>query len=188
MNYFYLSTDPHECAVMHNDKHVVKMDTEYPQLLSTAHRIIDGVEYLDRTKNGARIKRWRHPDDELENTLYKACHVNHPTAIWVRESKANYENLYNVWVELLREYTYRYGRLHGAGVKLSSVLAQAPRNIPDGPFTEPPPAMKAFPQCIVEGDSIASYRNYYREAKARMAKWTKRPVPKWYYDVEHKII
>ena len=183
MNYFYLHEDPHSCAVMHVDKHVVKMDIEYPQLLSTAHRVIDGVEYLDKTKNGARIKRYRHPDEHLEQTLYKACHVNHPTAIWVRESKANYDNLYNVWVELLREYTYRYGRVHASGLKLSKVLAEAPKNIADGPFTEPPPAMKAFPQCIVEGDSIASYRNYYREAKSGFAKWTKRPTPKWYYDV-----
>jgi len=188
MNYFYLSKDPHECAIMHNDKHVVKMDIEYPQLLSTAHRVLDGHQYLDKNKAGGKLKRWRHPDPEWEDTLYKACHVNHPTAVWVRESKANYDNLYNVWIELLREYTYRYGKVHASGLKLSGVLKDAPRNISNAKFTEPPPAMKAFPQCIVEGDSIASYRNYYREAKSSFAKWTKRPIPKWYYDVENKTV
>jgi hypothetical protein len=188
VNYFYLHTDPHECAIMHVDKHVVKMDIEYPQLLSTAHRIIDGDEYLGKNKAGGRLKRWKHPDEHMEETLYKACHVNHPTAIWVRESKANYDNLYNVWIELLREYTYRYGKVHASGLKLAHVLEQAPKNISRGSFTEPPPAMKAYPQCIVEGDSVTSYRNYYREAKSSFAKWTKRPIPKWYYDVENKII
>ena len=42
MNVFYLDKDPVVCAEMHNDKHVVKMLVEYAQLMSTAHRIIDG--------------------------------------------------------------------------------------------------------------------------------------------------
>lgn len=183
MNLFYLYEDPHDCAVAHCDKHVVKMDIEYPQLMSTAHRMLDGAQYLDKTKNGARIKRWQHPDEDMESVLYKASHINHPTAIWSRESTGNYEYLYNLWIELLREYTFRYGRVHASGLKLSEALKEPPKNIPKGSFTAPPPAMKAFPQCIVEGDSIQSYRNYYREAKASFAKWTKRPVPKWMYQV-----
>jgi len=42
MNIFYLSPDPKLCAEMHLDKHVTKMVIEYAQLLSTAHRYIDG--------------------------------------------------------------------------------------------------------------------------------------------------
>ena len=49
-----------------------------------------------------------------------------------------------------------------------------PPQYKDDAFTEPPPAMQAFPECIVEGDSITSYRNYYWEAKRDFAKWTKR--------------
>jgi hypothetical protein len=51
---------------MHLDKHVVKMIIEYAQLMSTAHRFLDGEEYIDLTANGRRIKRWRMNDD-LEN-------------------------------------------------------------------------------------------------------------------------
>ena len=79
MNIFYLHEDPVQNAMWHIDKHIVKMPIEYGQLLSTAHRILDGWEYLDKTKNGRRIKRWRL-FDEREDLLYKASHVNHPSA------------------------------------------------------------------------------------------------------------
>ena len=45
MNIFYLHKDPEISAKMHCDKHVVKMIIEYAQLMSTAHRILDGDEY-----------------------------------------------------------------------------------------------------------------------------------------------
>jgi hypothetical protein len=44
MNIFYLDEDPKICAQYHCDKHVVKMIIEYAQLLSTAHRVLDGFE------------------------------------------------------------------------------------------------------------------------------------------------
>ena len=59
MNIFYLDNHTHRCAKQHCDKHVVKMIIEYAQLLSTAHRVIDGIEYTDLSKNGRKIKRWK---------------------------------------------------------------------------------------------------------------------------------
>ena len=56
MNIFYLNESPETCAQMHCDKHVVKMIIEYAQLLSTAHRVIDGNPYYDKTKNGRKIQ------------------------------------------------------------------------------------------------------------------------------------
>ena len=54
MNIFYLSDDPQICAEQHCDKHVVKMCIEYAQLLSTAHRVLDGEEYTV-IQNGRRV-------------------------------------------------------------------------------------------------------------------------------------
>ena len=51
MNVFYLHEDPKICATMHADKHVVKMIVEYGQMMSTAHRVLDGTEWYDRTIN-----------------------------------------------------------------------------------------------------------------------------------------
>ena len=179
MNIFNLHEDTKKSAQMHCDKHVVKMIIEYAQLMSTAHRILDGVEYEDRTKNNRRIRRWKHPNANVENTLYKASHINHPSAIWTRESIANYIWLHSLFENLCDEYTHRYGKVHSTNVKLNHILERVPNNIGEG-WREPPPAMSHYPQCIVPGDSIASYKNYYVEAKSYFAKWTKREVPDWY--------
>ena len=40
--------------------------------------------------------------------------------------------------------------------------------------------MKKFPECMVEGDSIKAYKNYYIVAKKEFAKWTNRNIPDWY--------
>ena len=74
MNIFYLDKHPKVAAQMSCDKHVCKMIVESAQMLSTAHRILDGTEYYDKTKNGRKIKRWKHPNSNLEKILYKASH------------------------------------------------------------------------------------------------------------------
>ena len=68
MNVFYLHEDPKTCAEMHIDKHCVKMIIEYAQLMSTAHRVLDGLEYEGRTKNGRKIKRFLATDIAREQT------------------------------------------------------------------------------------------------------------------------
>lgn len=177
MNIFYLDNDPKICAEMHVDKHCVKMILEYAQLLSTAHRVIDGEEYIDFTKNGRKIKRWRLSNDNMERLLYKATHINHPSAVWVRQSQANYDWLYVLWHELMSEYTYRYNKRHECE-KLVTLLKKVPYNInKDLDFTEPTPAMPD--EYKVDNNSIASYHNYYRGAKTRMFSWKQRATPSW---------
>ena len=80
MNIFYLSYDPRTAAAEHCDKHVVKMIVEYAQLLSTAHRVLDGIPYYDVSKNNRKVKRFKL-DEPRESNLYKACHINHPSAV-----------------------------------------------------------------------------------------------------------
>ena len=48
MNIFYLDKDPVIAAQMSADKHCVKMILESAQMLSTAHRFLDGDEIADR--------------------------------------------------------------------------------------------------------------------------------------------
>ena len=113
MNIFYLSNDASECAQMHNDKHVVKMILEYAQLLSTAHRVLDGVESIGLSKTGRKQKRYVLPDDR-DSALYSATHLNHPSAKWTRHCASNYQWLYEMWTYLLDEYLYRYIKHHSA--------------------------------------------------------------------------
>jgi hypothetical protein len=177
MNIFYLSPNPQKCAEMHCDKHVLKMVIEYSQLMSTAHRVLDGEEYYALTANGRKIKRWRMPDEKYENGLMKASHVHHPSNVWVRASKANYVWLNQMWNHLLLEYTHRYGKRHACADRME-VLYAWPENIPDLPFTEPTPAMPD--ECKIANNSLASYHKYYIEKKVSFAKWTKREMPIWY--------
>ena len=70
MNLFWLDEDPFKSIEYHCDKHVVKMPTEYKQMLCTAHRVLDGTQYYDLTSNGRKIKRWKHPDRKMEKILF----------------------------------------------------------------------------------------------------------------------
>ena len=69
--------------------------------MSTAHRMLDGHMYIGRTANGRRIKRWKL-QDERDDILYKASHVNHPSAVWVRESIENYFQMYKIYMAHLQ--------------------------------------------------------------------------------------
>jgi len=165
-----------KCAEMHNDKHVVKMILEYAQLLSTAHRYLDGTPVVGHSDTGRKQSRYVLHDGR-DKLLYASTHINHPSAIWVRQSDKNYSWLFEMFESLLEEYTYRYGKKH-ACEKLVWALEVRPNNIPRGNFTEPTPAMPD--EVKIVGDSIASYRNYYINNKSHLAKWKKRPVPLWY--------
>jgi hypothetical protein len=176
VNIFYLNKDPKICAQEHCDKHVVKMIIEYAQLLSTAHRVCDGDMYYGKTANGRNIKRWRLPDGR-EQVLYKASHINHPSAIWARKTNNNYNWLYCLFVELCEEYTYRYGKVHETDRKLRNALSVPPRNIEVGYLTQMPQAM---PEHCKMPNPIDAYKNYYIKEKVDFAKWTKRNDPRWY--------
>jgi len=190
MNIFYLDHCPQKCAEYHVDKHVVKMILEYCQLLSTAHRILDGKETIAESKTGRKVKRWILPD-ERETVLYSATHVNHPSAVWCRETAGNYHWLYKLLTSLCAEYTYRYGKVHKCQeTGLVDALQFAPHKIDSqDPFSGPTPAMPDA--CKVPGDSLKSYRNYYIMEKQRMWSWkgkiNKREVPPFMKDWFHKM-
>ena len=185
MNIFYLDHDVTKCAEMHNDKHTVKMILEYCQLLSTAHRYLDGTEIVvKKYVNGSLPARYRNTKkwklkDERDDILYSATHINHPSAVWCRKTSANYEWLHKLLVELCKEYTYRYGKIHKCqSTGLVEALAQLPNNIAKEQFTQPTPAMPD--EVKIAGDSIKSYRNYYINNKTHLASWKKRSTPGWY--------
>ena len=160
MNIFYLDYDVRKCAEYHNDKHVVKMILESCQLLSTAHRVLD--DNLDPT---------------LDSILYKATHKNHPSAVWARTSVENYNWLYEHFFALLMEYNHRYGKTHKCAGDLSYMLASPPYNLKDYEMTEMPCAMAK--EYIISSNPVENYRNYYKNGKNHLHKWTKRERPEW---------
>ena len=108
--------------------------------------------------SGVAIKRWKL-DGGREQSLYSATHVNHPSAVWARESNNNYNWLWCYLDEHCKEYTRRYGKIHkveSSGLK--TLLSIPPDNIPIGSFFQPPSAMDA--KYIISEDPIENYRNY----------------------------
>lgn len=175
MNIFYLDADPELCAQQHVNKHVVKMVVEYAQLLSTAHRLLDGMETLALSASGRAVKRWQLPD-ERDGLLYHATHKQHPCALWTRASRENYQWLYRLFVCLVAEYSFRYNKVHSTA-RLSLILQNSPEHIANHSFTEPTPAMPD--DYKVAGNVVQSYRNYYQGSKSHLFAWKNRPVPDW---------
>jgi len=180
LNIFVLSKDPIKAAQLQCDKHVVKMIVESAQMLSTAHRLLDGTMELRPSKSGKRMVKYFKLPDSREEIFYKNVHETHPCTFWTMQSNNNYNWHYVHFVALCEEYTYRYGKVHGTDTKLREILATPPRNIPVGYLTQQPLAMKSNPECMFE-DVVKSYRAFYqtKQDRFKMA-WTHRPVPEWF--------
>ena len=148
------------------------MILEYAQLMSTAHRLLDGEECVESV--GRKIKRWKMA--KHDDVFYKASHVNHPSNVWTRLADANYKWLYQMWLELCKEYTFRYGKKHLTQIKLEVLLSKPPANILSGSITEIPQAM---PDDVKQSNPIDGYKLYYKVYKSPIAKWTNRPTPEF---------
>jgi|VirMetMinimDraft_7_1064189.scaffolds.fasta_scaffold23374_4 hypothetical protein len=176
MNIFYLSEDPVQCAKWHCDKHVTKMIIEYAQLLSTAHRVLDGEHVKVISNSGKRmVSNWKL-DGGSDNVFYKVAHVSHPSNIWVRQSGHHYIYLWRLWHNLCLEYTERYDKTHMTWKKLRSYISILPQNIPDNGFKEPPQCM---PDECKEISAVKAYRKFYKAHKREFATW-KTQVPSWF--------
>ena len=180
MNIFILDNDPVIAAQEQCDKHVVKMIVESSQMLSTVHRMLDGVMERRPSKSGALLQYWKL-NDKREQTLYKACHFGHPSTVWTRESDMNYDWHYKHFIALCDEYSYRYGKVHSTDTKLRHALQVQPNKIPKLKHMTPfKLAMGSNPECVLE-DAVESYRRFYetKQKKFNMV-WSKRPIPAWF--------
>ena len=142
------------------------MILEYAQMLSTAHRVLDGDDV--------------HPD------LYKIAHKNHPSTIWTRSSSQHYDWLFRLFRMVSAEYSIRYGlvtdindtfKVHKSWEKLGKILETAPKNIVDNGWTDPPQCM---PDHCKKPDTVEAYRNYYLVEKSNFATWNYTQQPEWW--------
>ena len=162
MNIFILHSQPEWAAIMHCDKHVVKMIVETAQLLSTA---------LEQHQ-----PEWFEP-----GSVYKPTHANHPCAVWVRETWANYMWTWRLLVALCKEYTFRYKKTHATARHIDALCVPSQAVAPSR-ITQPAQAM---PEKYKRPKKpVAAYRAYYIGDKARIATWKNRQAPEWWpYEV-----
>jgi hypothetical protein len=186
MNIFYIEETPAEIAKSLVDKHIVKMPLESAQMLSTAHRLLDGrtVQAGGGGKKRALFlldgETWGYNQETgkfiIHNEVcYKVAHAKHPSTVWTMAGKENYLWHAELFREMLLEYTRRYDKRHKCE-DLLEFLSQAPANIPLATFTPPTPAM---PAAYKSEDILDSYRKYYASDKWRFAKWKHGAIPWW---------
>lgn len=109
MNIFCTSECPIESAKFLDDKRCNKMILESAQLLSSALRL-HGYTGSD---------------------VYKITHKNHPSNVWCRTTRGNYEWLLAHFKALCEEYTRRTDKVH-ASSKLLPVFEANVHLIPTG--------------------------------------------------------
>jgi hypothetical protein len=156
MNIFFLAFNPQKAAEYHCDKHVVKMILETAQLLYTAH--------------------WVEARMDLPQNAYKKTHMNHPCAIWTRESRSNYVWLCQLGMALCYEYTLRYGKVHKTQGHIVWLTANVP-SIPDVGVSE---IRLAMPDEYKLPHPVKAYQKYYLENKHKIrgiVKYTCRSLP-----------
>ena len=161
MNIFYLDEDVVLCARAHCDKHLVKMPLETAQLLCTA----------------------RHVLGSAETPQYKSTHLNHPCAVWVRQSYSHYTWLCSFGIALCEEYTFRYGKVHKCQAVIEKCAEDAPKiekfeTYDPWKWTDPPQCM---PEDYRQKDTVSAYQEYYVAEKFDIATWKPpRTEPVWW--------
>lgn len=156
MNIFVLDDDPVKAAEYHCDKHVVKMILETAQLLSSVHH-----------KMG-------------KDAPYKLTHGNHPCSRWLMDSVENYRWLSRMGLNLCKEYTKRYKKVH----KTQPIMRWLHMNVPDLPNVPRTRFPRAMPDDAKVEGIVESYRNYYIKYKSHFAKWKYSQTPNWYKNHE----
>jgi len=109
-------------------------------------------------------------------TPYKSTHNKHPCVLWVEESYSNFVWLAQLAIELNTEFKYRYEK----DKDHASILVI--REIENLTFSDN--GLTEFSQAVPEkykfrGNAVRAYRSFYRGEKAKFARWTKRPIPRW---------
>jgi hypothetical protein len=165
MNIFYLDKSPIVSAKAMTNKHVVKMILETAQLMSTAHHVLDGDNLI--------VNR---------NRIYKKTHVNHPSAIWVRESIGNYLWTRDHLYALLQEYAIRFNKSVNdhKTYDVFTNLFYPPLHINSNFDTTPMRIAITDTKHHVPNNPIASYRNYYIAEKLKLDSTTPDDIKRFY--------
>ena len=179
MNIFALTKDPVLSAQQMLDKHVVKMPTESCQMLHTNCLYFLFWECHGREPSLRELKQFYK--ESHFNYLMKPAMLNHPSTIWARQNKANYMWLYNHAIALCKEYTFRYGKIHGAEKRIGDSFTFS---YDEEDLTPVSIAMADIYRLPKEKHSwdfvIKSYRHYYLQGKWDFATWKRNRRPEWW--------
>ena len=166
MNIFYLDPNPKIAAQMLCNAHCAngKMATELAQMFSNLYTL-KRLEASDcpRTATG-NIRKHSYP--------------HHPCTKWVMNSLENFQWALDHALYICEERRYRTGKeLNGTYEFLKWVKDTANElKFANISFTTPALAM---PEQYFNNNPVIAYRNYYRNEKKHLLKYTKRKIPDW---------
>jgi hypothetical protein len=163
MNIFILDEHPVKAAQYYCDKHIPKMIVElFQQLGSAVIRNGATPEQMPLTSKGTPLKGGYH---------------NHPCTRWCGDSRINFMWASSHAIELCKEYTRRYGKVHSCEKGIYH-LAEMQHMIQGERLT---PHALAMPDQYKSENAVYSYRQYYIHEKKNFAKWNKlNNVPDWW--------
>ncbi|MEI2419594.1 hypothetical protein V6O07_04925 [Arthrospira platensis SPKY2] len=162
MNIFFLDSDPKKAAQFHCDIHCNKMILEICQQFCTNFHLQD-------------IK-----------APYKKTHINHPSTIWSRLSKSNFEWLIEHCQELCKEKIQRFGSKHKSEEVLNWVIENYQYlSFPKKELTKFSIAISNNTNCrkhpnFNQDNPVQAYRLYYKLDKNHIAKWKTENIPYWW--------
>jgi hypothetical protein len=162
VNIFILDKDPIKAAQYSCDKHATKMVVELFQQLGSAV-IRHGAKENDMplTSKGTPLKGGYH---------------NHPCTKWCGDSRSNYNWASIHALELCKEYSKRYNKIHSCQKGIEK-LCDMDFLIPEGELTE---HAQAMPDEYKNPDPVTAYRTYYIKDKKDFATWKMGNKPDWF--------
>jgi hypothetical protein len=166
MNIFATDIDPKVSAIALDTSRVNKMIIESASLLANAISHYGGTSQDLPISKGTgqpfKTKAWQ----------------NHPACLWVKESRTNYEWLYDHMVALIDELKFRKSTVHSMTANLQ-ILKNGANFVPPGPLT---PFANCTPYKQID-DPIRAYQMtmvYKWEHDGKIPLWDKRGQPTWY--------
>lgn len=170
MNLFWLSRKFRRNARYHCDQHVVKMPAEAVQLLYSVLIVLlpDQAWRATAPLNKQGTARG-----------YDIPNLNHPLAIWVRQSRTNFNLCLEYALALCKEYTRRYSKIHFVEQHANWLALNIPENLPATPMTPIPICTPDGGQATSIKKAVKIYRRAYVRDKLTFARYYHCSMPKW---------
>jgi hypothetical protein len=188
MKIYFLDTNPSKAAQALIDKHLGIQGVYLCQLLSAAHRAIDGIREERSSKISDKVAHRYALPEPLQSNLYPSRLINdYPAADFVKQSTGHYYWAHDYLTETLREFNKRYGYAHDHS-DMAELLKFAPtkmfkQELQEGWLFMPSVDIeKQYTSRDEDGviDLVKTYRNWYKFAQPGVMRWTKTQTPTWY--------
>ena len=152
MNIFFTDNCPVKCAENLDTKRVIKMILETAQMLCTAAYLTKPELFEVYQYSNVSNKKIKKAYYLNGIKMYATTHVNHPSNVWLRQNRSNYEWGVQHFKALSRVYLQRRGKVHKSYTQLHKVLSEFSVNLPEGELTE-------FANCAANDSKGVNYKH-----------------------------